>query len=114
MMSGRKRVRDLNGNIHDLAKGDRSPCRDAMEGVSGNAFHRDEVDLALAAYLIYGDDVRVVQGGRRFRFPPESQAMHIIVGARRQHLKATGRFRLSSMASYTHPMPPAPSGRCTR
>ena len=83
-----------------------------FKGLSRHQLHGDEVDAVGLADVVDRDDVRVGKGGGGTRLPDES-LLALRVGDDAPDaitFSATVRFRRASIARYTTPMPPAPSG----
>ena len=77
----------LHGNLDGLRRGKRSCLDHAPQGFPADQFGSDPVSGAVAADVVDGDDVVVIQGAGRARFPLETgDAVRIARQTRRQHL----------------------------
>ena len=86
----------------------------AVERRAVDQLHRVEMRAVLLAGGVDGDDVGVVQSGRRLRFAAEAcTALPVSPSPPDKTLSATWRLSDTCRAAYTTPMPPRPSSRTT-
>jgi hypothetical protein len=87
------------------------PARDAvLESFPFQAFHGDESAPILSADVVDGANVGMIQRRGRLRFALEAdQSLRIFGTLSGRNFSATKRFRRTSSALNTTPMPPPPS-----
>lgn len=105
---------DFDGVLERLIDGKRAFRQSIGERVALEVRHDEEVGALVLADVIERADVRVIEGADRLGFAFEAfAAIGIGRGCLDRILMATVRFSLLSLARYTSPMPPAPSGDST-
>ncbi len=111
-----ERVGHLDAEIEKLLDLHRVPGDLRREGFAFDELHHDEGLPLVLLDGVHGADAGVVQGRRRARLALEPlEHRRVLRELRGEELQGDvrGRSRVSS-ASYTTPMPPAPSWRTIR
>jgi hypothetical protein len=108
---GGEPVGHLDGEREGLVHRQPPLADPGVERAALDALHHDEVPFpaGVAAHVVDGDDVRVVERRRRARLAQEALEPVLAPSASVQPLIATLRSSCVSCARYTTPIPPSPS-----
>ena len=108
-MGGIQCVRGLEAYINNVGGGESVTFRSRGKVGAIHVLHGDEMDAVRLTNLVDVSDVRVVDGGCRFRLTEETRpallALRKLWG---KDLEGHRPVELVSRARYTSPIPPAP------
>ena len=115
-MGRRQTLRNLLRQIDGLAdrKRARARLKALGQGLPFEQLRHEIVHAALGSHVVHRQDVGMVQGRRRARFPREPLEAHRVVGdVRRQHLDGHVAPEPGVVRPVDLPIPPAPIGAST-